>query len=298
MKKTFSLFLFSSISGFLLSFFACVSPVIAATLLFETPAPTIAPGNDFFVDVLIDPGTTPLNAIEGTLQFSADLLTLVRVEDGSSVVGPWIVPPTSDPGQIRFAGIIPNGFGGLIDPFTNKKGPGKLFRLIFRGREVGTATLVSVGGYTAPNDGRGTLESLPPLSLALTISPDASLLPYTQNDSILPTLTASVVEDPNLFEGRMTLIFTARDKESGVSYVEVQEGVGPFVLATSPYLLKDQTRNSLIVLRAHDNAGNIRTVILPPPYTAMSIQYILLALGILIALAISMYVRRNRRKKI
>lgn len=274
-----------------------VHSVHAAQLIVASQYDTVDQQQEFYVDVLLDPQGVTLNGIEGAIQFSADTLELERIEDANSVIGPWIQAPDIEPGKVTFAGIMPNGFSGLIDPFdSNKKQPGKLFRLIFSARASGGATILSSGVISTLNDGNGTEVPLANTNISITIGNKINPSHYAVSDRVRPVLTANVVQDSLLYNGRYALIFNALDKESGIDRVEVQEGTDAPVVATSPYLLKDQTRNSIIIVHAYDHAGNVTTVIIAPTYTTQSIGYILIALIALIVLLIILHDIRRRRK--
>ena len=86
-----------------------------------------------------------------------------------------------------------------------------------------------------------------------------------------------VSQSPDLFDGKLFLVFAAQDKQSGVLYYEVQEAKartpfgrlfaaarGEWVRAESPYLLSDQKLESVISVKAVDRAGNTQVEILTP----------------------------------
>ena len=71
-------------------------------------------------------------------------------------------------------------------------------------------------------------------------------------------------KNPSVFNNQYFISFFAADKESGVAYYEVKEGKGGFVKVRSPYLLKDQSLRSKILVKAIDEAGNERVEELSP----------------------------------
>ena len=76
-------------------------------------------------------------------------------------------------------------------------------------------------------------------------------------ESFKPIITQS----PDVFNGKYFLVFVTQDKGSGIDHYEVSEGGGKFMVAASPYLLKNQKLNKKITVMAIDKSGNKRTVI-------------------------------------
>lgn len=292
---------FNTLFGTLCALFICA--VVFMPLSVSAASVTLAPQvvrldqeQQFYVDILLDPEGAAFNGVEGSVQFSSDTLAFVRSEDGNSIVGPWIDRPKIDGDKITFSGIMPNGFDGVIDPFDSKiRKPGTLLRLVFEARAPGVAHIATSGVNITANDGNGTLRSVPDMQLSIPISGETNSSVYALQDTHRPTLAASIVMDKKLYDGRATLIFTASDKESGIDRVEVQEGNRASVVATSPYLLEDQSRTSVITVRAYDISGNVTTVTINPVYTAETIGYILLSFIALIVLVIFTYVLRRKK---
>lgn len=292
---------FNTLLRTLCALFVCT--VVLVPISVSAASVTLAPQvvrldqeQQFYVDVLLDPEGAAFNGVEGSVQFSSDTLTFIRSEDGNSVVGPWIDRPQIDGDKITFSGIMPNGFDGVIDPFdSHVRKPGTLLRLVFEARAPGIAHITTSNMRITANDGNGTLRTVPDMELSIPISGEINSSVYALQDTHRPTLVASVVTDKKLYDGRATLIFTASDKESGIDRVEVQEGNQASVVATSPYLLEDQSRTSVITVRAYDISGNVTTVTINPIYTAETIGYILLSFIALIVLVIFIYVLRRKK---
>ena len=62
----------------------------------------------------------------------------------------------------------------------------------------------------------------------------------TDTEPPLP-FTPKLERDPNLDGGKYVVIFNTEDKDSGIDHYEVKDGSGPWVVAESPYVLKDQS---------------------------------------------------------
>ncbi len=267
---------------------------VSATSLVLTPATQdVEIAQQFSVDVLVDAEGTSINGIEGIITYPSDELSLLRVEDGSSIVSLWLEHPRASNGSISFSGIIPNGFDGLIDPFdAHTKRPGKLFSIIFEPKVSGTAQ-VSVHATATKNDGNGTQNILPERTTNITIAPTTRTVSYTTLDTIAPIVEISLVRDKLLFEGRPTLIFSASDKESGIARIEIKEGTSGWKLVESPYLLEDPSRPS--TLRVVDNAGNVTTNTIGESrtnHTSLLITILLVAI-----LCVLYFMRRYATKK-
>jgi len=124
-----------------------------------------------------------------------------------------------------------------------------------------------------------------------------------------------VTTDPNIYDGKYFLVFSTTDKGSGINYYDVAEvpaGVvvgehSPWVTATSPYLLKNQSLSSDIYIRAVNNAGIATIVKVParfPPsiisrVASLSSVWLLLFLFLLVVLAFYFltYSRQKKRRR-
>ncbi|HTH92969.1 MAG TPA: cohesin domain-containing protein [Candidatus Paceibacterota bacterium] len=229
----------------------------AASIALTHVPTSVAQQEQFYVDVTIDPQHTSLNAIQGSIIFSNDALSLVRIETGSSIIPFFITPPTIKGNTVMFSGIIPSGFNGLIDPFdSTHTSPGEIMRLVFAGKTAGEAQIIATGITVANNDGQGTLQTVPDQKSFLSVSTAVAPSLYGVHDTISPLLSASIVSDKDLYDGRYALIFSATDKQSGIDHVEVKEGNGDWHTVQSPYLLRDQARRDILLVRAIDVAGN------------------------------------------
>lgn len=250
--------------------FICILGVIfpyslfAAEVSFTANTQTVAKEQQFYVDVFLQAENESINGIEGVLIYPKELVTLVRIEDGSSIITPWIERPKDTKGEITFTGIIPGGFQGLIDPFKGTTtGKGKVFRLVFEGKEEGRGPLFFSSLFGTLHDGDGTLTE--PKHAPYIISVTNEYLPtvYTVTDTFSPDMEAYVVTEKDLNNGKPTLIVSAIDKESGVSRVELLSGSRDWKIIESPYLLDRKERTSILTVRAYDMEGNYVESVLP-----------------------------------
>lgn len=275
------------------------SVVTAQEVSFFSIPKEVSIGQQFYVDVFLDSSTATINGFEGYVSYPQDKLSLVREEEGGSVVSLWIEHPhEKSPGTIIFSGIIPGGFNGVIDPFApNIKNPGKVVRLVFTPKEQGFAEIIFSKGIVTLNDGKGTPRALLQKNALITIRSDVNNSVLESNDTNSPFLTASVIQDENLYNNKYVLIFQAIDKETGVASVELKEGNGEWKKIESPYLLEDQSRRSILEVRAVDVSGNTSVVTINPLYKdSFTDTYRIIPLA-LIVLVILLYVLRRSFKK-
>lgn len=121
-------------------------------------------------------------------------------------------------------------------------------------------------------------------------------------DSTPPqNLELEVGQDPSVFGGEHFLSFSATDETSGIDYYEVKEGNMNWEEGSSPYLLKNQELNQVILVRAVDRAGNSveqrwepqEVISLPSIAPLSKLEKILGSLLILIIIVIGWWVFRR-----
>jgi hypothetical protein len=200
------------------------------------------------IDFFMDTQGKSINAIQGEISFP-DTLELKEIKDGNSIINFWIERPSAD--SLKFSGIIPGGYNGEN---------GFLFSAIFETKteRKDNVSLSNVRAFI--NDGKGTETEVKIFGQV----PD--LKPQTMEDNIPPeSFVLEIASDQNLFEGKYFLVFATQDKKSGISRYEVKEGQGKeFVVAESPYLLRNQDLDQKIFVKAVDKAGNERIEVLYP----------------------------------
>lgn len=241
----------------------------AAVLQAEAATTEVAVGQTVTVDLWLNAEDQPINTIAGRVVFPDRLLEATGVSDGDSVVSFWVDAPVVSAGAVAFSGAIPGGYAGR---------EGRIIRLTLRGRAAGTATVSFDQLQALLNDGRGTAAAIrgTPLRLAVV---SAIAVPATSTPSITATTTDDLPpepfelllgQDPETFGPVWFVAFATQDKGSGVDRYEVQErpsgtvDEGAWKLATSPYILRDQTLRSTIFVRATDRRGNSRLAVLGP----------------------------------
>lgn len=245
------------------SLFLIPSPTHAARLYFDPQTLNTRVGQESKIDLVLDPEGEDINALDITVQFPSDNLEFRRALLGDSLVSMWISNPKALGSEIKFAGIMPGGFSGVIEPETNKLLPGTVASFLFLPTSVGSVQLGVTSAKLSQNDGKATLVPYTTLPALITIgqSVNTSTTLYKLDDSAPPDDFKPIIfKSRHVYGGKYALAFNATDKDSGVDHYEVKEGSEDFRRAESPYLLEDQTLGSIIYVRAIDSAGNERTV--------------------------------------
>ncbi len=251
----------------------------AAEIRVTTPKSDIKTNEQFVVSVTISSDDS-LNAVEGQLVYPSETLEVKEIRDGNSVINFWVEKPNSDTaGAILFSGITPGGFNGDNN---------FLFSVVFQAQQTGSATVALQEVQALLNDGLGTKADLTIENTTYNISEgDDTLHEETFTDTEKPEdFTPIVTKDESLFEGNYFLVFSTQDKGIGIDHYEIREGFfGDYITGESPYVLKDQSLNKKIYVKAIDKAGNEKVAILSAQHPLPWYQRIEI-LGILFLLVI------------
>ena len=257
----------------------------ATVLYLESASDEHHQGETFIVELRIDTEEECVNTVSAELGFSQDLLEVVDLSQGNSILNLWLKPPEINPtlGLVSFIGGIPAGFCGKLPG-----DPGKtnlLGKIIFNVKEVSrgpTSAKIEFldSSQVLLNDGFGTPARLTVKGMALKILPGEGEIPESEwekelkGDVIPPEpFKIEINKDPSVFEGKYFITFLTADKQTGIDYYEVREVPPIWTLRTtksekgeSPYLLKDQSLRSIIRVKAVDKAGNERIAEYLPTY--------------------------------
>ncbi|MBZ9569795.1 hypothetical protein KJA16_02635 [Patescibacteria group bacterium] len=101
----------------------------AATLYLLPQSQTVYQGDTFLVEVRLDTEGEEINAVGTDLKFPADLLEIIDLSKGGSVLTLWVEEPSIKQGEVPFVGGVPGGF----------KGEGLIGKITFLGKEIGRA---------------------------------------------------------------------------------------------------------------------------------------------------------------
>jgi len=151
------------------------------------------------------------------------------------------------------------------------------------------------GSQVLLNDGFGTPAKLTTKGAVFTIlaekleTPEDKWKEELEKDNIPPEpFEIEIHQEPAIFEGKYFIIFSTTDKQTGIDYYEIsetgdkrQEG---WKIGESPYLLTDQSLQSIIKVRAVDKAGNERIAEILPlrkPFPYWIIIVILIGAGVI-----------------
>lgn len=224
-------------------------------------------GGDILVTIVAN-ADKPINAIEGQINWPADLLTVKDIRTANSVINFWVNPPTATKQTINFTGITPGGFVGE---------KGQVFSIVFHSEKPGVAVIDFSNVKMLLNNNQGSPAVLDLKPSNIKISPDLGVdsISNNFNDKELPETFQPVIgRDPNLLDGKNFLVFSTVDKNSGIISYQVKEVkhrlfsyFATWQEAVSPYVLLDQTLHSYIYVKAVDRAGNERVVKLNPQLT-------------------------------
>lgn len=264
-----------------------------------------------------------VNAVDAVIHYSGKIEP-VDTSIGNSILRVWVQEPVIDTEAktISFAGGIPNGYCGRVigDPrLTNV-----IAEIVFWSPSFSVSkgaddelSEVSFSDSTTLylNDGLGTKAKTNVYSAEITIdeTPRTEITnewgDRVKEDVIRPEeFSINLQKQEKEFNGQYYIVFSTTDKQTGISEYQIMEepvtqfgsfewgrADAPWVEARSPYVLKDQSLNSVIRVRAIDKAGNeYVAVYVPDPtirtmsqnqlhtYIAVSISLVLLLITIFV----------------
>ena len=280
----------------------------AAILYFDPSQASFWQGETFFVDVRIDTQGECFNAVEASINYPPNLLEAIDFNQGNSILSLWVNPPSIDrtTGIVSFAGGVPGGYCGEIPGIAGKTN--LLGKIAFKTSSQTTKKETAKASFGASqvllNDGLGTAAKLSTEPAVFTILPKKAAEPRNQlqeaikNDKITPeAFVIQLGRDSSLFDNEYFITFSTTDKQTGVDYYEVQEGLTPWQKTQSPYHLKDQNLKSIIKVKAVDKAGNEQIATLEPLRRAFDWWLVIIALAILAAFGFFFANRKKYSKK-
>ena len=285
-------------------FFLCISfglPHIsyATEVYFSSPVQDFKTGDKIYFDVFVDPDSENINALEMDLVFPGELLEFVDYYDTGSIINGWVEVPAVSGNSIRFAGIVAGGFSGLIDPVTNDISSGRVTRLVFVTKKEGSGSLSFTSSSVFKNDGLGTPLSTNTLPYEFSVSNDAVEIKDFSFDNTPPEIFSPLIKrDERFFEGKYFVVFEAKDKETGIAYYRIKEGLRKWTVAKSPYLLQDQSLRSTVKIVAVDKNGNEREarITLDDSLSNAGLGLLVTLILILCAVIIFAYVYLKKKK--
>ena len=277
-----------------------VSSTHAALLYFDPAEADIYRGDTIAINLRLDTDEGEcVNTVDAVIHYDASI-PAVDVSRGDSILNIWVEEPKIDEANhtITFAGGVPGGYCGRIagDPsLTNV-----ILKLLFRspGFSIGGGDnqsgriWIDEGSQILLHDGYGTPAplTLQEAHISLQSTPGTAIMdPWrvaVQDDEELPSdFNIILTKDDTAFSGNYFIVFNSNDKQSGIDHYEVMEepfsewsafkwgrADAPWLETESPYVLKDQTLNSTIRVKAIDKAGNERIATLVPDVALRSMS--------------------------
>lgn len=229
--------------------------LFSAQIYVDTTSTKVVEGEEFLVSFFIDSQNEKINALEGELSYSQDILEIIDIRSGNSVINFWLEDLKNTKGKSdTFSGIIPGGYQGE---------KGFIFSVLYRAKMQGIANITIENGKGLRNDENGTEIKTTSRLLILTVSKNSSaiapVIPMMKENISPENFTVYRGQSQDIFDGNYFIVFATQDKGSGIDHYEVKEGFfGKYVEAKSPYLLKNQNRTSTLYIKALDKEGNER----------------------------------------
>ena len=266
-----------------LLFFIAI-PVFSANVFFDAKNQSFAQNEEFLAQVFLNTEEESLNAIEGRIIFPTDLLEVKEIRDGGSAINFWIEKPHSfQLGAIIFSGITPGGLLGSKE---------FIFSVVFNAKKEGSGAIKIDGLRVLRNDGEGTPAKIEIRNLEFKILKSegqisSSILQIPSDIEPPENFKPTIESNSNIFDGKYFLVFATQDKISGIANYKAREGEwGWFRNVESPYLLKYQSLDRKIFVKAIDKAGNERIVVVeskyPMKWYEFSLMWIIIILGVAI----------------
>lgn len=227
------------------------------------------------LSLVVDSNGNNINALEGEITIKNQSLVFKNISDSNSLVSLWIKRPILNQGEkLSFSGIIPGGYVGK----------GIIFTFIIENKNFKSIDLInsfSLNNFSVLlNDGQGSKVKVSFLGL----DKDNNLV--EQIDSILvlnkvgwPEIFYPVItKNLDLGDNKNLLLFATQDKTSGIFHYQVYESSKKinilkfnkkldWITSESPYELKDQSLNSYIYVKAVNQAGNGRIMLISPQFS-------------------------------
>ena len=213
-------------------------------------------GDEVELSMFVDTEQATINAIEGEIVLPVQYIALDSIRDNASIISLWMVKPTIvDANRIKFSGIVAGGFSGT---------EGNILTLRIRALEVGEADFDMSNIKILLNDGQGSRADVSIKASKVLIMPQTQTdqtrkLIEPQDDEPPESFKPLVLQNEGVYDGLNVLVFNTQDKLSGIDRYEIQEGDQEFEVVESPYLIKNQTLDKDIKVKAIDKAGNERT---------------------------------------
>jgi hypothetical protein len=305
-----------------------------AAFLYLDPAESVVyRGDTVTVSLRLDTDADEcVNVVDTVIQYDEGIRA-VDVSRGDSILNIWVEDPKINEVErtITFAGGITGGYCGRAagDPsLTNViadivfQSPG--FAIGGGSDTANPSVTIADASSVLLNDGFGTEATLRTQGAVITLEET----PGTErtdtwstrvSDDVVPPsdFVITLSQEPTAFSGNYFITWNTQDKQSGIDHYEVMEeplkdfyafrwgrADAPWVETESPYVLKDQTLNSTIRVKAIDKAGNETIVVLVPDEAIRTlskdsvITFAIAGVLTLVSIVLIVYVLLKRKKRI
>jgi hypothetical protein len=255
----------------------------------------------FVVDVNLSSPQQTINTASGSLFFNKDILQVSDISVGDSIFNLWAEAPKfiNQSGMINFVGGSTKGFKGQ---------KAVMIKIIFTAKKPGVAEIGFNKNFSLfLADGKGTriIPATEPFSISVgerqqNISPVNDWQNLTKNDQTPPeTFEVLLSHNPSLFDNKFFISFGTTDTGSGIDYYQVKEGSDPYITATSPYQIKNQSIAKDILVKAVDKAGNETVAKFVPLNEVENNKEKILSgiIGLIAILAFACFIHRLRKRR-
>ncbi len=319
---------------FSLIFLLGIPAVSHGALLYLDPAnPVVYRGDTITMSLRIDTDEGEcINTVDAVISYEPGIRA-VDVSRGSSILNIWVEDPKIDETNrtITFAGGITGGYCGRAagDPSLTNVIADIVFQspgFAIGGGETSRSPAVTIMDTSSVlmNDGFGTEAVLRTQNGVVTLEDTpANERTDAWRDRVLEDIdppsdfVITLSKEDTAFSGQYFITWNTQDKQSGIDHYEVMEepledlyafrwgrADAPWVTAESPYVLKDQTLNSTLRVKAIDKAGNETIAVLVPDKAVRSLsldRMITLALiggVVFVSVLLIIFVIVQRKKKL
>jgi hypothetical protein len=317
-----------------LMLFGIVPQTTHAVLLYLDPAnPVVYRGDTVTMSLRLDTDEGEcINTVDAVIAYEPGIRA-VDVSRGSSILNIWVEDPKIDEANrtITFAGGITGGYCGRAagDPSLTNVIADIVFQspgFAIGGGESSASPSVTIGDESSVllNDGFGT-EAVLRVQNAMVTLEDTPANERTDawrervlDDRDPPSdFVITLTREDTAFSGQYFITWNTQDKQSGIDHYEVMEepledlyafrwgrADAPWVQSESPYVLKDQTLNSTLRVKAIDKAGNETIAVLVPDEAVRSLSFDrMLTLGLIggfafISILLIVFVLVQRKKRL
>jgi hypothetical protein len=268
----------------------------AALLYFDPGEATLYRGDSVTLGLRLDTDEGEcINTVDTVISYGEGIRA-IDVSRGESILNLWVEDPKIDEEArtVTFAGGITGGYCGRAsgDPSLTNVIANIVFQspgfIVGGSASEAVAIEITESSSVLLHDGFGNQANLRRQGAIITLeskpgSAQSDTWKAEVNSDLTPPADFAVTlsRDDAAFSGSYFISWNTQDKQSGIDHYEVMEepledfyafrwgrADAPWVTTESPYVLKDQTLNSTIRVKAIDKAGN-ETIIVLVPDTAL-----------------------------